>query len=154
MVVRVSAKTMPGKALSVERELRWRIKRAFDAADIRIVGGLPAQPDDETGRRPDGGHVGPVRLRLLHVPAVPGGFTAGAAERDEVGGSTRRTGPPQAPSSSNRAARPTSWAAPSLLPGARFRRRTPGNDFVADPRPVLTPPHRRPTFLPPNRKPS
>ncbi|MEV7342882.1 mechanosensitive ion channel family protein [Streptomyces sp. NPDC093544] len=47
MVVRVSAKTMPGKALSVERELRWRIKRAFDAADIRMVGGPPAQPEDE-----------------------------------------------------------------------------------------------------------
>ncbi|WP_149830425.1 mechanosensitive ion channel family protein [Streptomyces tailanensis] len=41
MVVRVSAKTMPGKALTVERELRWRIKKAFDAADIRIVGQLP-----------------------------------------------------------------------------------------------------------------
>ncbi|MFJ8144594.1 mechanosensitive ion channel family protein [Streptomyces sp. NPDC096048] len=45
MVVRVSAKTMPGKALTVERELRWRIKRAFDAADIQIVGGpeIPGQ---------------------------------------------------------------------------------------------------------------
>ncbi|MCW7945266.1 mechanosensitive ion channel protein MscS [Streptomyces hygroscopicus] len=42
MVVRVSAKTMPGKAAGVERELRWRVKRAFDEADIRIVGGLPA----------------------------------------------------------------------------------------------------------------
>ncbi|MET9361975.1 mechanosensitive ion channel family protein [Streptomyces sp. NPDC006632] len=41
MVVRISAKTMPGKALSVERELRWRIKIALDAAGIRIVGGLP-----------------------------------------------------------------------------------------------------------------
>nr|WP_239157997.1 mechanosensitive ion channel family protein [Streptomyces sp. SID13726] len=39
MVVRVSAKTMPGKSLTVERELRWRVKHAFDAADIRIVGG-------------------------------------------------------------------------------------------------------------------
>ncbi|MFG2677433.1 mechanosensitive ion channel family protein [Streptomyces sp. NPDC048392] len=39
MVVRVSAKTMPGKALTVERELRWRIKRAFDEAGIAIVGG-------------------------------------------------------------------------------------------------------------------
>lgn len=46
MVVRVSAKTMPGKSLTVERELRWRIKRAFDAADIQIVGGpLPAVED-------------------------------------------------------------------------------------------------------------
>ncbi|WP_405879790.1 mechanosensitive ion channel [Streptomyces sp. NBC_01136] len=48
MVVRVSAKTMPGKALSVERELRWRIKRAFDAAHIRIVGGPATAPEDET----------------------------------------------------------------------------------------------------------
>jgi small conductance mechanosensitive channel len=47
MVVRVSAKTMPGKSLSVERELRWRIKRAFDAADIRIVGGATAPVDEE-----------------------------------------------------------------------------------------------------------
>ncbi|MFJ3339007.1 mechanosensitive ion channel family protein [Streptomyces sp. NPDC086766] len=47
MVVRVSAKTMPGKALSVERELRWRVKRAFDAADIRIVGGATAPAEEE-----------------------------------------------------------------------------------------------------------
>ncbi|MFD7479375.1 mechanosensitive ion channel domain-containing protein [Streptomyces sp. NPDC059837] len=47
MVVRVSAKTMPGKAMSVERELRWRVKRAFDAADIRIVGGPTALPEEE-----------------------------------------------------------------------------------------------------------
>ncbi|MEU4088620.1 mechanosensitive ion channel family protein [Streptomyces aureus] len=47
MVVRVSAKTMPGKAGSVERELRWRIKRAFDAAEIRIVGGPAAVVEDE-----------------------------------------------------------------------------------------------------------
>jgi small conductance mechanosensitive channel len=45
MVVRVSAKTAPGKSLTVERELRWRIKQAFDAADIPIVGG-PAVPAD------------------------------------------------------------------------------------------------------------
>ncbi|WP_217240362.1 mechanosensitive ion channel family protein [Streptomyces sp. AC555_RSS877] len=49
MVVRVSAKTMPGKALTVERELRWRIKHAFDAASIPIVGGpaLPAEADPD-----------------------------------------------------------------------------------------------------------
>jgi small conductance mechanosensitive channel len=47
MVVRVSARTMPGKATSVERELRWRIKRAFDEADIRIVGGPVAEPEEE-----------------------------------------------------------------------------------------------------------
>ncbi|WP_418957085.1 mechanosensitive ion channel family protein [Streptomyces tritici] len=46
MTVRVSAKTMPGKALGVERELRWRIKRALDQAGIRIVGGIPPQPEE------------------------------------------------------------------------------------------------------------
>ncbi|MER6143891.1 mechanosensitive ion channel family protein [Streptomyces sparsogenes] len=44
MVVRVSARTMPGKALGVERELRWRIKKALDEAGIRIVG-RPVDPD-------------------------------------------------------------------------------------------------------------
>ncbi|GGX54600.1 mechanosensitive ion channel family protein [Streptomyces fructofermentans] len=47
VVVRVSAKTMPGKALSVERELRWRVKHAFDKADISLVGGLPAAAAEE-----------------------------------------------------------------------------------------------------------
>ncbi|MFC4493334.1 mechanosensitive ion channel family protein [Streptomyces ovatisporus] len=37
MVIRVSAKTMPGKALGVERELRWRIKRALDRRGIESV---------------------------------------------------------------------------------------------------------------------
>ncbi|MCH0558350.1 MULTISPECIES: mechanosensitive ion channel family protein [Streptomyces] len=45
MVVRVSAKTMPGKDTTVERELRWRIKRAFDAAGVRVVGGATAVAD-------------------------------------------------------------------------------------------------------------
>ncbi|WP_320782737.1 mechanosensitive ion channel family protein [Streptomyces sp. CRN 30] len=52
MVVRVSAKTMPGKSLTVERELRWRIKRAFDAADIDIVGGATA-PVEHSELPPD-----------------------------------------------------------------------------------------------------
>lgn len=42
MTVKVSAKTMPGKQFAVERELRWRIKEAFDTAGIGIIGGLPA----------------------------------------------------------------------------------------------------------------
>ncbi|MEU5090950.1 mechanosensitive ion channel family protein [Streptomyces sp. NPDC021356] len=52
MVVRVSAKTMPGKSTAVERELRWRIKRAFDEADIRIVGGATALPEEESAADP------------------------------------------------------------------------------------------------------
>ncbi|GGY18457.1 mechanosensitive ion channel family protein [Streptomyces djakartensis] len=58
MVVRVSAKTMPGKSLTVERELRWRIKRSFDAADIRIVGGATA-PVEEQPADPTAGMAAP-----------------------------------------------------------------------------------------------
>ncbi|MET9691824.1 mechanosensitive ion channel family protein [Streptomyces sp. NPDC006514] len=47
MTVKVSAKTMPGQQFAVERELRWRIKEAFDAAGIRIIGGMPAPDEDE-----------------------------------------------------------------------------------------------------------
>ncbi|WP_107097597.1 mechanosensitive ion channel family protein [Streptomyces sp. WMMB 322] len=41
VVVRVTAKTMPGKALSVERELRWRIKQALDRRGIESAGEEP-----------------------------------------------------------------------------------------------------------------
>ncbi|WP_328427609.1 mechanosensitive ion channel family protein [Streptomyces sp. NBC_00443] len=59
MVVRVSAKTMPGKSLTVERELRWRIKRAFDAADIPIVGRAPLALGDEAVADPTAGMAAP-----------------------------------------------------------------------------------------------
>ncbi|MFE5922952.1 mechanosensitive ion channel family protein [Streptomyces sp. NPDC056468] len=59
MVVRVSAKTMPGKALTVERELRWRIKRAFDAADIPIVGRAPLALEEEAAADPTAGMSAP-----------------------------------------------------------------------------------------------
>ncbi|MGV9339596.1 mechanosensitive ion channel domain-containing protein [Streptomyces sp. NPDC003688] len=54
MVIRVSAKTMPGKSVNVERELRWRVKRAFDRASIPIVGGATALEDaEEAAPAPD-----------------------------------------------------------------------------------------------------
>ncbi|MFJ3665199.1 mechanosensitive ion channel family protein [Streptomyces sp. NPDC090106] len=59
MVVRVSAKTMPGKALTVERELRWRIKHAFDAADIPIVGGPAVAADAPAEADPTAGMAAP-----------------------------------------------------------------------------------------------
>ncbi|MFE6762120.1 mechanosensitive ion channel family protein [Streptomyces sp. NPDC057689] len=43
MTVRVSAKTMPGQAVGVERELRWRIKVALDTAGISMVTGAPEE---------------------------------------------------------------------------------------------------------------
>lgn len=52
MTVKVSAKTMPGQQFAVERELRWRIKEAFDAAGIRIIGGLPDAAEPEEGPDP------------------------------------------------------------------------------------------------------
>ncbi|MFJ8826360.1 mechanosensitive ion channel family protein [Streptomyces sp. NPDC102467] len=59
MVVRVTAKTMPGKALTVERELRWRIKGAFDESGIRIVGGAPVLVDGEAAVDPAAGVSAP-----------------------------------------------------------------------------------------------
>ncbi|MFD8525170.1 mechanosensitive ion channel family protein [Streptomyces capillispiralis] len=59
MVVRVSAKTMPGKSLTVERELRWRVKRAFDARGIRIVGGATAAEATEAAADPTAGVAPP-----------------------------------------------------------------------------------------------
>lgn len=59
MVVRVSAKTMPGKSLTVERELRWRIKRAFDAADIPIVGRAVLTTEEAAASDPTAGMAAP-----------------------------------------------------------------------------------------------
>jgi small-conductance mechanosensitive channel len=36
-VIRAQVKTMPGKAVGVARELRWRIKKSFDEAGIRFA---------------------------------------------------------------------------------------------------------------------
>lgn len=58
MVVGVSAKTMPGQDVAVERELRWRIKKAFDAAGISIVGG-PAELAEEDAADPSAGMAAP-----------------------------------------------------------------------------------------------
>ncbi|MFE4331700.1 mechanosensitive ion channel family protein [Streptomyces sp. NPDC056831] len=59
MTVRVTAKTMPGKALGVERELRWRIKQSFDEAGIRMVGGVPAQGDKPSSADPTAAMAAP-----------------------------------------------------------------------------------------------
>ncbi|WP_314175224.1 mechanosensitive ion channel family protein [Streptomyces winkii] len=59
MVVRVSAKTMPGKSLTVERELRWRIKRALDRRGIESTDQEPL-PLDAAGTQgtQDGANAG------------------------------------------------------------------------------------------------
>ncbi|GGW37138.1 mechanosensitive ion channel protein MscS [Streptomyces lucensis JCM 4490] len=70
MVVRVSARTMPGKSVTVERELRWRIKRAFDAADIRIVGGATAVEDVAGGPDPTAAVAAPSVYANADSPQV------------------------------------------------------------------------------------
>ncbi|WP_228975078.1 mechanosensitive ion channel family protein [Streptomyces sp. DH12] len=82
MTLRVAAKTMPGKALGVERELRWRLKRAFDAAGVRIVGGLPL-PVEDAPADPTAGMAAPSAFAspttpqslaatpLQHPPSIP-----------------------------------------------------------------------------------
>jgi small conductance mechanosensitive channel len=67
MTFRVSAKTMPGKALGVEREIRWRIKRAFDERGIRIVGGLPQQAE-ESPADPTAGMAAPSAFASERSP--------------------------------------------------------------------------------------
>ncbi|MGW2280528.1 mechanosensitive ion channel family protein [Streptomyces sp. NPDC001770] len=59
MTVRVTAKTMPGKALAVERELRWRIKRSLDEAGISMIGAVPAQPASESKADPTAAMAAP-----------------------------------------------------------------------------------------------
>lgn len=59
MAIRVSAKTMPGKSLTVERELRWRVKQALDAARIPIVGGATATEDVEAAPDPSAAMAAP-----------------------------------------------------------------------------------------------
>lgn len=70
MVVRVSARTMPGKSVTVERELRWRIKRAFDAASIRIVGGATAVEDLEEAPDPTAAVAAPSAYANADSPQV------------------------------------------------------------------------------------
>ncbi|MFC6061819.1 mechanosensitive ion channel family protein [Streptomyces ochraceiscleroticus] len=59
MTITVSARTMPGKSFAVERELRWRIKKALDAAGIRIVGNQPVPEDAEDAADPSAGMAAP-----------------------------------------------------------------------------------------------
>ncbi|MFI5804528.1 mechanosensitive ion channel family protein [Streptomyces sp. NPDC051561] len=84
MIVRLSAKTMPGKALGVERELRWRVKDAFDRAGIRIVGGPVPVVEDEAAD-PSAGVAAPSAMAnptspqaLASAPIPPVGASPGS----------------------------------------------------------------------------
>lgn len=67
MTVRVTAKTMPGKSVSVERELRWRIKQALDEAGIRMLGPT-AEADGEASADPTAGMSAPSAFASATSP--------------------------------------------------------------------------------------
>jgi len=102
MIARVSVKTMPGKSAAVERELRWRIKRALDRRGIRTVEPDESDEPDETGPTPgaqtaDGGDVPPGP-----AGTAPGQGAAPAPDRTEP---AARTEPPRtAPAGADRTA--------------------------------------------------
>ncbi|MGW0362586.1 mechanosensitive ion channel family protein [Streptomyces sp. NPDC002990] len=84
MTVKVSAKTMPGQQFAVERELRWRVKEAFDAAGIAIIGGLPAPDEEEAPADPSAAVAAPSALanpaspQSLAATPIPPPAAAGA----------------------------------------------------------------------------
>lgn len=90
VVVRVTAKTMPGKALSVERELRWRIKQALDRRGIESTGQelRSVEPAEaaETGPQAESatGNAGAGKSG----DAGAGKSGDGAAGRDRAGGAS------------------------------------------------------------------
>ncbi|MFD9205053.1 mechanosensitive ion channel family protein [Streptomyces sioyaensis] len=68
VTISVSARTMPGKAAGVERELRWRIKRALDAAGVHLAPRpLPEEETPETAD-PTAGVAAPS---VLNNPTSP-----------------------------------------------------------------------------------
>jgi small-conductance mechanosensitive channel len=70
VVIQTQAKTMPGRASEVARELRWRIKRAFDAAGIVISGGTPTVAVSEA-RVPEGAPATVSEQEAQETPAPP-----------------------------------------------------------------------------------
>ncbi|MYT33574.1 mechanosensitive ion channel family protein [Streptomyces sp. MspMP-M5] len=62
VTVSVSAKTMPGKAAGVERELRWRIKHALDAAGIHLAPRPVEEEDEAAPADPSAGIAAPSVL--------------------------------------------------------------------------------------------
>ncbi|SFF49402.1 small conductance mechanosensitive channel [Actinacidiphila alni] len=75
MVIRAQAKTMPGQATGVARELRWRIKRAFDAAGIVISGGAPTVAVTEAVV-PEGAPATATEQAAQETPAPPASASA------------------------------------------------------------------------------
>lgn len=68
VTVGVSAKTMPGKAGGVERELRWRIKHALDAAGIHLAARPAAEEEEDAPVDPSAAVAAPSALNNPSSP--------------------------------------------------------------------------------------
>ncbi|MFI9718215.1 mechanosensitive ion channel family protein [Streptomyces sp. NPDC052396] len=83
VVVRIQAKTAPGEAAGVERELRWRIKGALDAAGIRLGAAPSATADQGAAPDPTAAMAAPSALgnpsspQSLATAPIPPGPTLG-----------------------------------------------------------------------------
>ncbi|HEY5836288.1 mechanosensitive ion channel family protein [Streptomyces sp.] len=83
VVIQAQARTMPGEATAVARELRWRIKLAFDEAGIVITGGTSAVGQEQVAGAPgagaEGGESGesPTPVRAPAPASVPPQPSAG-----------------------------------------------------------------------------
>lgn len=99
MVVSVSGRTMPGKSLTVARELRWRIKHALDEAGIQIVGGIPQQTTAEPADPSEGvaapsSFADPKSPQTLNSsPLGPGAGQGPGSGSGSVSGSTTQSIP-------------------------------------------------------------
>jgi moderate conductance mechanosensitive channel len=90
VVIRAQARTVPGQAAEVGRELRWRIKKAFDRDGIALVGGAPVAAIEAAAPPPSPAtaHVNPPTATHVGPPApahvdLPAARPQAATERSE-----------------------------------------------------------------------
>ncbi|MFD7918278.1 mechanosensitive ion channel family protein [Streptomyces sp. NPDC059740] len=62
VTISLTGKTMPGRAPAVERELRWRAKKALDAAGITLASATTASAADAEAADPAAGVAAPSAL--------------------------------------------------------------------------------------------
>jgi small conductance mechanosensitive channel len=89
VVLRVQAKTVPGRAADVARELRWRVKKAFDESGIALVGGAPATTVRDAAAAAD-----PAAPAASVAPAGPAAAAGPSAAEGPSGIPSARGGAP------------------------------------------------------------
>ncbi|WP_405592612.1 mechanosensitive ion channel family protein [Streptomyces sp. NBC_01190] len=118
VVIQTQAKTMPGEAAAVARELRWRIKKAFDDAGIAITSGAPAAAAQEPGAT--AAEREPVQVSDTPASAPPA--AAGAPKAAEPSEPSELANPAN-PADPADPANPADPARPAAQRSARSRHR-------------------------------